>query len=131
MPTVKATGWPIQRYCFTGAGREYSLAPTQGIEAEITPEGLVRCHRSISVVADAMLLYSLFQIIRKGEKQGEKMTLTFNRFIFKCWRLHVAACFSGSCETVAIQRHAAKCGDAALQTDLTSSKMLNHKVMRR
>lgn len=43
----------------------------------------------------------------------------------------MAARFSGSCETGAIQCHAAKRGDAELQTDLISSTMLNHKVMGR
>ena len=43
----------------------------------------------------------------------------------------MAARFSGSCEIGAIQCHSAKCADAKLQTDLISSKMMNHKVMRR
>lgn len=81
----------------------------------------------------SVLHFKSLEIVEsKGKVEGERegFTLTFNRFISKCGRLHVAACFSGSCESGSIQRHAAKRGDVKL-TDLISSKMLNHKVMRR
>lgn len=71
------------------------------------------------------------KLLGKMKSKRRKSRLTFNRFLFKCWRLHVAARFPGCCEAGITQCHVDKCGVAELRTDLISSKMLNHKVIRR